>query len=163
MVTRYIHCDLHVSLHSAYTVIYTHGYMVHALWFTCVVTRNIHCDLHAWLPVHTLWFTCVVTRYIHLNEKIWWLYGTYTVSYVLGYTVHTLWFTYLVIWYIHCDLLLGSSLSRIQGNPQDGWRWQERERDQTGVCSRVWPRFIFHRSLYTLSWYISKGQISTQT
>ena len=27
----------------------------------------------------------------------------------------------------------------------------ERERDQTGVCSRVWQRFIFHRSFYTLS------------
>ena len=116
MVTRYIHCDLHVSLHSAYTVIYTHGYMVHALWFTRVVTQNIHCDLHAWLPgtytviytrgypVHTLkWEDLMVTRYIHCDLHSW-LHGTCTVIYMLGYTVHTLWFTHIVTWYIHCDL-----------------------------------------------------------
>ena len=63
----------------------------------------------------------------------------------------------------------GPCPSRIQGYPQDERRWRvrqrerQKERDQTGMCSRVWQCFIFHDSLYTLSWYIFKGEISTQT
>ena len=68
--------------------------------------------------------------------------------------------------------LPGSSPSRIQGNPQDERhrRMREREKErkrerktrpecaaESGSC------FIFHHRLYTLSWYISKGEISTQT
>ena len=30
-------------------------------------------------------------------------------------------------------------------------RKKKRERDQTGMCSRVWRRFIFYHSFYTLS------------
>ena len=56
----------------------------------------------------------MVIWYIHCNLHAW-LYSTYTVIYMLGYTVHTLWsirliiqyihwFTHVVIWYMHCDL-----------------------------------------------------------
>ena len=53
----------------------------------------------------------------------------------------------------HCPWFPGSSSSRIQGNPQDERRRRvrERERDQTGVCSRVWQCFIFYHSFYILS------------
>ena len=64
--------------------------------------------------------------------------------------------------------LPGSSASRIQGNPQDERRQRMREREreretrpryaaESGSCA------VFHHRLYTLSWYISKGQISIQT
>ena len=56
-------------------------------------------------------------------------------------------------------LMPRSSPSRIQGYPQDERRQRvrererekKRERDQTGMCSRVWRRFIFYHSFYTLS------------
>ena len=61
--------------------------------------------------------------------------------------------------------VLGSSLSRIQGYPQDEWRRREKERererptDQTGRgCSRFWQIFIFHSSFYILSYYIFRGR-----
>ena len=47
-------------------------------------------------------------------------------------------------------------------------RERERETDRDtetrpGYVVESGSCFIFHRSLYTLSWYTSKGQISTQT
>ena len=43
-------------------------------------------------------------------------------------------------------------------------REREREREtRPGCAAESGSCFIFHRSLYTLSWYISKGEISTQT
>ena len=43
-------------------------------------------------------------------------------------------------------------------------RERERERDtRPGYVAESGSCFIFHHRLYTLSWYISKGQISIQT
>ena len=43
-------------------------------------------------------------------------------------------------------------------------RERERKREtRPGYAAESGSCFIFHRSLYTLSWYTSKGQISTQT
>ena len=42
-------------------------------------------------------------------------------------------------------------------------RQRERERPDPGYVVESGSCFIFHHHLYTLSWYISKGQISTQT
>ena len=43
-------------------------------------------------------------------------------------------------------------------------RERQREREtRPGYAAESGSCFIFHHSLYTLSWYISKGQISTQT
>ena len=53
-----------------------------------------------------------------------------------------------------------------------GEKETERERDRQtdrqtetrpGYAAESGSCFIFHRSFYTLSWYISKGQISIQT
>ena len=41
-------------------------------------------------------------------------------------------------------------------------RGRERE-TRPGCAAESGSCFIFHHRLYTLSWYISKGQISTQT
>ena len=53
--------------------------------------------------------------------------------------------------------LPGSNLGRIQRYPQDERRQREREREREtrlGVCSRVWPCFIFYRSFYFLSTFL---------
>ena len=47
-------------------------------------------------------------------------------------------------------------------------RERDRDRDRgretrPGYVAESGSCFIFHHRLYTLSWYISKGQISTQT
>ena len=42
-------------------------------------------------------------------------------------------------------------------------RERERKRPDQECAAESGSCFIFDRSLYTLSWYISKGQISIQT
>ena len=94
----------------------------------------------------------------------------------------------LFIWGInsedkHEGKLQRSSPSRIQGNPQDERHWwektrrtghdgaksaREREREteretRLGYAAESGSCFIFHHHLYTLCWFISKGQISIQT
>ena len=42
-------------------------------------------------------------------------------------------------------------------------REKERKRPDQECAAESGSCFIFHHSLYTLSWYISKGEISIQT
>ena len=42
-------------------------------------------------------------------------------------------------------------------------REREKKRPDQEYAAESGSCFIFHHSLYTLSWYISKGQISIQT
>ena len=63
-------------------------------------------------------------------------------------------------------LCWGPCPSRIQGYPQNErcWPMRERERETRPECAaESGSCFIFHRSHYTLSWYISKGVIHIQT
>ena len=55
-------------------------------------------------------------------------------------------------------LALAGSRGTLRMNEQH-WRVREREREtRPGCAAESGSCFIFHRSLYTLSWYISKGK-----
>ena len=57
--------------------------------------------------------------------------------------------------------LMGPSL---RGRERERERERKREREtRPGYAAESGSCFIFHHRLYTLSWYISRGQISTQT
>ena len=48
--------------------------------------------------------------------------------------------------------------------PSLQWREREREREaRPEYAAESCSHFIFHHHLYTLSWFISEGQISIQT
>ena len=61
-------------------------------------------------------------------------------------------------------LLIGPSvLGRERERERKKERKRERKRPDQECAAESGSCYIFDRSLYTLSWYISKGQISIQT
>ena len=72
------------------------------------------------------------------------------------------WGTHVNPWLFHSNVKKIHKIIERQNNERERERERERE-TRPGCAAESGNGFIFHHRLYTLSWYISKGQINTQT